>query len=503
MNPHRPHTPGSCAIDFLPTCWLGTITVHSDHHIFHVVKGRARVLVQGSACALQESEALWIPPGVRVDQIATSEGSVAYSTLLPAHDIPDAPVRVVRRRVTPQIGDVLLHLFSRWVTPPWKDTALDHGILDVLRGTFSDSGRPAVGVPRMPVAGVASTVAGRLADDLTDQRSLEQWAVEVGSSVRNLTRTFTKETGFSFAAWRTELRLATGARMLADGCGVAEVAAATGYGSAASFSRAFRRRTGTSPAVYRGAVPSVPEPGYAAPVPTTFAGHMFPLVNRLHMAVWMARGTAAVLLRDGVVHLHQGDVLWLPAGVWHEVSTDPGGVLIPVGWLPTSYMLTRDDVRPVRPGASCAELLYRAAALSTRMRPYPWDGGEATSLLPCSVPRSLPQRNSIIAPVLDDDAASARSLGDWSALLGVPKDALARTFLRQTGQSHRNWVVERRLTRARSLLRNPDMMVGQVAEQVGYATAISFVRIFRTRTGMTPGEFQRRYAKREVFEAVE
>ncbi|MGO1949351.1 MAG: helix-turn-helix domain-containing protein, partial [Mycobacteriaceae bacterium] len=104
---------------------------------------------------------------------------------------------------------------------------------------------------------------------------------------------------------------------------------------------------------------------------------------------------------------------------------------------------------------------------------------------------------------LDDDAASARSLGDWSALLGVPKDALARTFLRQTGQSHRNWVVERRLTRARSLLRNPDMMVGQVAEQVGYGTAISFVRIFRTRTGMTPGEFQRRYAKREVFEAVE
>ena len=49
------------------------------------------------------------------------------------------------------------------------------------------------------------------------------------------------------ALWRTQLA----ARLLADGAGVAAVAAAVGYESEAAFSRAFKKLVGRSPAAWR------------------------------------------------------------------------------------------------------------------------------------------------------------------------------------------------------------------------------------------------------------
>ena len=56
---------------------------------------------------------------------------------------------------------------------------------------------------------------------------------------------------------------------------------------------------------------------------------------------------------------------------------------------------------------------------------------------------------------------------------------------------------------ARAMLRRPTSSVSDVAVRAGYGSVVSFVRAFRNRNGMTPGEFRMIHLRREVFDAVE
>lgn len=500
----------------LPACWLGTVTVHSDHHVFWVTVGRARILVGGVLHDLGESEGLWIPPGVPVDQITTDPGTAAFTVLLPSALFPDAPGEVTRRVLTPALCDILLHLFSRWVTPAWRTPAVTTELAaDLCRaftggtGTVAGQAGAAVPFPAMPVSVPAVAVARQLVDDPADPRTLRDRAEDAGVSPRHLTRLFGEETGLSFALWRTELRLAVAARALAGEASVGQIAARVGYASAASFSRAFLTRTGVTPVQYRdrdrdrGTASAAP--ASVAPAPAVPAGQLLPLVNGDHALVWLARGSARVRLRDTKVALDRGQLLWLPAGVWHEVTTGAGGVLLYVGSLPAGVPMTRHHVVPFRrSGTGDAELLYRAAVVNTLLRPYPWDAASFSADLRSWLPPVRARfRNRPVGDILQEPADPRRTLATWSAQLGVDRRELAGQFLRDTGQSFREWSVDRRMTVARSLLRRPGQTVSGVAAAVGYRTTISFVRVFRERHGMTPGEFRRDHRTCPVFEVVE
>jgi len=490
----------------MPACWLGTVTVHSDHHIFWVMRGTAKVLAGGEVHDLAAREALWIPPGVPVDQISTEPGSVAFTVLLPSRLFPDFPAGIVRRTLTGPLCDLLLYLHSRWVTPSWREAAVTPGIAVTLRRVFSGPGRPAVSFPVTPVSPPAVAVARQLVDDPADRRTLRELAAETDLSPRHLTRIFSTETGMSFGEWRVELKLAVAARMLADGTPAGRAAAAVGYTSPASFSRAFRARTGTTPGAFRsvsgGPVAARPD---AVTVPEAPAATLLPLVNRVHVLVWMARGSARVRLRGREVTVARGQLMWFPAGVWHELTTSPGGVLLCLGTLPLEVPLTHDHAVPFScPGIPEEDLLYRASVMNTLLRPYPWDPGEFTGELAALLPPvGHRDRSPSVAAILRDDAEGHQTLATWSRRLGPDTPELARLFRRDTGQSYREWKVDRRMTEARALLRDPGRSVEQVASAVGYRSAISFNRVFRAHHGMTPGQFRRDRLARSLFEAVE
>jgi AraC-like DNA-binding protein len=82
--------------------------------------------------------------------------------------------------------------------------------------------------------------------------TLETLAVEVGVSRSRLAESFTRFVGQPPMHYLTQWRLQLAARMLADGSAkVAAVAHDVGYQSEASFSRAFKRFVGVSPAQWR------------------------------------------------------------------------------------------------------------------------------------------------------------------------------------------------------------------------------------------------------------
>jgi AraC-like DNA-binding protein len=93
-------------------------------------------------------------------------------------------------------------------------------------------------------------IAEQLLADPADPRELTDWADHVHASVRTLTRLFPAETGLSFAAWRTQVRIRAAIQLLADGTAVNATARAVGYTRPSAFISAFRRITGQTPGTY-------------------------------------------------------------------------------------------------------------------------------------------------------------------------------------------------------------------------------------------------------------
>jgi len=89
------------------------------------------------------------------------------------------------------------------------------------------------------------------ASHLDEDLSVERLASHAGISPRHFSRSFTKALGTPPAAYIKRLRLDAGRSLLAEGLGLARVAAATGFKTTDGFSRAFEREFQVLPSEYR------------------------------------------------------------------------------------------------------------------------------------------------------------------------------------------------------------------------------------------------------------
>ena len=67
---------------------------------------------------------------------------------------------------------------------------------------------------------------------------------------RTFTRAFRRETGLSFAVWRQNVRLMEALSLMASGQSVTSVAYDVGYNSPSAFTAMFRRVFGVAPTAY-------------------------------------------------------------------------------------------------------------------------------------------------------------------------------------------------------------------------------------------------------------
>ncbi|HVZ49701.1 MAG TPA: AraC family transcriptional regulator [Gemmatimonadaceae bacterium] len=126
--------------------------------------------------------------------------------------------------------------------------------LEVLRHHYEHLGTQQTGW----LAGLKDPVVGPALMLLHD-RPAQQWTIaevaqQVGTSRTVLAERFTQLVGVPLMLYLTRWRLQLAAELLRQGSTkVASVAARVGYESEASFSRAFKRETGSSPAAWRAA----------------------------------------------------------------------------------------------------------------------------------------------------------------------------------------------------------------------------------------------------------
>lgn len=92
---------------------------------------------------------------------------------------------------------------------------------------------------------------------------------------------------------------------------------------------------------------------------------------------------------------------------------------------------------------------------------------------------------------LDDDLSNS----DLAELHNWHPTYFANRFSQALGISPRNYIVRKRIEKARQLLWVGKMTVAQVAREVGFSDEYYFSRVFKKLTGIPPGKYQKQALK--------
>lgn len=82
---------------------------------------------------------------------------------------------------------------------------------------------------------------------------------------------------------------------------------------------------------------------------------------------------------------------------------------------------------------------------------------------------------------------------DLAAMVYLNPDYLSRKFKEEMKVSISGYIMNRRVEKARELLKNTDLPINAVALETGYDNFAYFARVFRARTGMSPNEYRKEW----------
>ncbi|MEO6408212.1 MAG: AraC family transcriptional regulator [Burkholderiaceae bacterium] len=102
-------------------------------------------------------------------------------------------------------------------------------------------------------------------------------------------------------------------------------------------------------------------------------------------------------------------------------------------------------------------------------------------------PRKLQRVLDYIESSLRDDVA----LADLARLVAMSPGHFAHLFRHTTGLPPHRFVLERRIERAKSLLRDTELPITEIAQQVGCASHSHLSVMFHRDTGITPSDYRR------------
>lgn len=101
----------------------------------------------------------------------------------------------------------------------------------------------------------------------------------------------------------------------------------------------------------------------------------------------------------------------------------------------------------------------------------------------------------LLVEYIDSHLDAAISLGQLAALCALSEYHFARMFRESFGLPPHQYVLARRLSRAREMLRRSSQPLGEIALACGFASASHFTNRFRQSLGGTPGEYRQAFLR--------
>ena len=102
------------------------------------------------------------------------------------------------------------------------------------------------------------------------------------------------------------------------------------------------------------------------------------------------------------------------------------------------------------------------------------------------------QRRQLVERI-DQQLAEPISLGQLAGLCALSEYHFARMFRESFGLPPHQYLLARRLARARELLRGGSLPLGEIALACGFSSASHFTNRFRQAMGATPGEYRQAF----------
>jgi AraC family transcriptional regulator len=106
-------------------------------------------------------------------------------------------------------------------------------------------------------------------------------------------------------------------------------------------------------------------------------------------------------------------------------------------------------------------------------------------------PAQLRQVRNYIEDYLGEDLG----LAELAALSGLSTHHFGQAFKASTGVTPHQYVIERRIHRARELLIGDDRSIAEIAASVGFSSQSHLTVNFRKQTGFTPGLYRREFQR--------
>lgn len=129
-----------------------------------------------------------------------------------------------------------------------------------------------------------------------------------------------------------------------------------------------------------------------------------------------------------------------------------------------------------------------AAALGSHLiRCYSADSPVVANCVGGMAPSTLRRCIALIESRLEEDLR----LEDLAREAGLSTSHLIRSFRESTGKTPYQFLLERRIQRAQSLMRDPRACLSKVAISSGFANQHHLARVFRQVTGITPSAYRR------------
>lgn len=92
---------------------------------------------------------------------------------------------------------------------------------------------------------------------------------------------------------------------------------------------------------------------------------------------------------------------------------------------------------------------------------------------------------------IEDSIDTGISLTELADEVGVSRFQLSRAFQRAEGMAPHRYLTQRRIERAKFLLRHADLPLAEIALECGFSSQAHFCERFRTLTGTSPGQYRK------------
>lgn len=235
-----------------------------------------------------------------------------------------------------------------------------------------------------------------------------------------------------------------------------------------------------------------------------------------HLLLVVLRGRALLVTAKngpgGVEERHlvpMGRAVLLPAGMWHRLEVDSGGVTVPIGlpvkdlgqresdpacfrfdrsWEPWLLHHFVSDCSPVKSIGQTVRDLFRTVTSGGGSGHFSSQVNDGMILSPVV--------GTVTAGLLHDPSDSRDAL-QWAEHCGVSVRTFHRRFREDIGVSFGAWRRALRLDAAQRYLRC-GYDVTWVADRVGFGNASVLIRSFREHYGVSPGKWARRQSDRDT-----